>query len=161
MDLRLDIEHRKKYCCQGSHCSHDHDRDRGDSQVCGREKPAENSSASHERAKCVDPPLQPINLTRHRPSRNSNPSVLSASPVVSPRKSQKRRSRSSSSSSSSSSEPRQEDSFAAKSNPEDKSCHTARAGQNEPSLERGNSRGGIVSLPVDVFSVIVQQRVES
>lgn len=109
MDLRLDIEHRKKYCCQGSHCNHDHDRDRGDSQACGREKPAENSSTSHERAK----------------------------------KSQRKRSRSSSSSSSSSSEPQQEDSFAAKSNPEDKSFHTARAGQNETSLERGKPHGGI------------------
>lgn len=100
------------------------------------------------------------NLTRHRPSRNGNPSILSASPVVSSRKSQRKRSRSSSSSSSSSSEPQQEDSFAAKSNPEDKSFHTARAGQNEPSLERGKPHGGIVSLPVDVFSVIVQRSVE-
>lgn len=160
IDLRLDIEHRKKYCCQGSHCNHDHDRDRGDSQACGREKPAENSSTSHERAKCVDLPLLSIQ-SDPPPTLGGNPSILSASPVVSSRKSQKKRSRSSSSSSSSSSEPQQEDSFAAKSNPEDKSFHAARAGQNEPSLERGKPHGGIVSPPVDVFSVIVQRGVEA
>lgn len=54
MDLRLDIERRKKYCCPNSHCTHHHDGDTGSSQACGREKTAENSSTSHERAKCVD-----------------------------------------------------------------------------------------------------------
>lgn len=53
MDLRLDIERRKKFCCHNSHCSHHHDGDTGSSQACGRGKPAESSSTSHERAKCV------------------------------------------------------------------------------------------------------------
>lgn len=94
-------------------------------------------------------PHQP-NLTCRRPSWNGKPLILEASPVVSSRKCQKKRSRSSSSSSSSSSEPQQKDSFAAKSNSEDKSFHKAQASQNEPPFERGKLRGGIVSLPVDV-----------
>lgn len=54
MDLRLDIERRKKYCCHNGPCAHHHDGNTGSSQVCGREKTAENLSMSNERAKCVD-----------------------------------------------------------------------------------------------------------
>lgn len=80
--------------------------------------------------------------------------------MVFSRKSQKKRTRSSSSSSSSSSEPQQEDSFAARSNPDDKGFNKAQAGQNEPPLERGKLRGGIVGLPLGVFNVIVERRAE-
>lgn len=142
VDLRLDIERRKKYCCHGGHCGLDHDRDAGDSQACGRDKPADNSSTSHERAKYA------VTLRPDPPGRDAPPTPSEPQPsLISSRKSQKRRSRSSSSSSSSSSEPQQEDSFAAKSNAEEKNFHKARAGLNEPSLERGKPRGGIVSLP--------------
>lgn len=100
------------------------------------------------------------NLMCHHTSWNGLLLFVSASPVVSSRKSQKKRTRSSSSSSSSSSEPQQEDSFAARSNPEDKGFNKAQTGKNEPPLERGKQRGGIVSLPFDVFSVIVEWRPE-
>lgn len=54
MDLRLDIERRKKYCSHESHCNHDHERDAGNSQACIREKPVEKMSKCHETSKYVN-----------------------------------------------------------------------------------------------------------
>lgn len=55
MDLRLDIERRKKYCSHESHCDHDHERDSGNSKACSREKSVEKLSKCHERSKYVKP----------------------------------------------------------------------------------------------------------
>lgn len=54
MDLRLDIERRKKYCSHEIHCNHDHERDAGNSQACSREKSVEKLSKCHERSKYVN-----------------------------------------------------------------------------------------------------------
>lgn len=55
MDLRLDIERRKKYCSHERH-NQDRERDMGDSQDSNRERSMERFSKFHERSKYVHLP---------------------------------------------------------------------------------------------------------
>lgn len=53
MDLRLDIERRKKYSTHERDYNHDRGRDMGDSPDSSRERSDEKFSKSHEKSKYV------------------------------------------------------------------------------------------------------------
>jgi thyroid hormone receptor-associated protein 3 len=55
MDLRLDIERRKKYSTRESDYKQDRGRDSGDSPEASRERSAEKSSKHHKKSKYVQP----------------------------------------------------------------------------------------------------------
>lgn len=56
MDLRVDIERRKKYCSHETHYNQDRERDMEDSQDSNRERLVEKFSKCHERSKYVHLP---------------------------------------------------------------------------------------------------------
>lgn len=62
MDLRLDIERRKKYPIQDRDCNQERGREMRDSPDSSRERPVEKVSRCHKKSKYVQPYFVLLNV---------------------------------------------------------------------------------------------------